>query len=131
DEDPGARLKVLEVMKANRGPTGERVVVEWKNGVFVPVGGASTIEQAAREQAVEEAFLKGLKRITDQGLAVGPNSGSNYAPSRIAEQAEAKGIRKRDLADAMKRLLNSNKIHVAVEGPPSRRTLILHPWPKP
>jgi RecA-family ATPase len=50
DEEPDPDLRVLEVMKANYGPVGETVTVRWKSGLFLPVGGISTLEKLAAEQ---------------------------------------------------------------------------------
>jgi RecA-family ATPase len=60
DDDTTARRKVLELMKANRGPTGEKVLLEWSNGVFVPPAAMTTVETAARQQHVDQSFMSAL-----------------------------------------------------------------------
>jgi RecA-family ATPase len=70
DDDPADRRKVLEVMKANRGPTGEKVILEWRNGLFVQPGLGITLEEAARQRQADLAFLAALKRLCAQGQDV-------------------------------------------------------------
>jgi hypothetical protein len=60
DDDTTARRKVLELMKANRGPTGEKVLLEWSNGVFVPPAAMTTVETAARQKHVDQSFMSAL-----------------------------------------------------------------------
>jgi RecA-family ATPase len=121
DDDPGDRRKVLEVMKANRGPTGEKVVLEWRNGLFVPPSTTMTVEQAARQQQVDLAYLAALRRLLAQNQDIAPGKTStNSAAKLMRGSTETKGIRNDELFDAQQRLLDANVIVIEAYGPPSR-----------
>jgi RecA-family ATPase len=121
DDDPDARQKVLEVMKANRGPTGEKVILEWRNGLFVPPKTATTVERAAREQHVDQSFMAALRRLLGQNQDIAPGKTStNSAVKLMRGSTETKGIRNDELFDAQQRLLDANVIVIEAYGPPSR-----------
>ena len=124
DEEPDPDLRILEVMKANYGPAGETVHLRWKNGLFLPVTGMSSLDRMAREQKVDDLFLNLLDRSIDQGRNVSEKKTANtYAPSRFvgAPEAKAEHITKKEFTDAMERLFRAGKIHVASYGYASRR----------
>jgi RecA-family ATPase len=123
DEEPDPDLRVLEVMKANYGPVGETVTVRWKDGLFLPVPAPGSLERMAREQKINDLFLKLLDRFTEQGRNLSDKKTSNtYAPSRFVHEPEAKAdhVSKRDLAEAMERLFRAGKIHNVSYGLPSK-----------
>jgi RecA-family ATPase len=121
DDDPENRRKVLEVMKANRGPTGERVILEWRNGLFVQPSTAMTVERAAREQHVDQSFMAALRRLLGQNQDIAPGKTStNSAVKLMRGSTETKGIRNDELFDAQQRLLDANVIVIGAYGPPSR-----------
>jgi RecA-family ATPase/5S rRNA maturation endonuclease (ribonuclease M5) len=123
DEEPDPDLRVVEVMKANYGPVGETITVRWKDGLFLPVPAPGSLERMAREQRVDDLFLRLLDRWNEHGRPVSDKLNANsYAPARFAEEPEAKADRigKRELADSMGRLFRAEKIHNATYGKPSR-----------
>jgi RecA-family ATPase len=123
DEEPDPDLRVLEVMKANYGPVGETVTVRWRDGLFLPVAAPGSLERMAREQKVDDLFLKLLDRFTEQGRNLSDKKTAHtYAPSRFASEPEAKAnhISKRELAEAMERLFRTGKICNASYGLPSK-----------
>ena len=123
DEQPETDLRELEFKKNQYGPLGETVCVKWEKGIFVPQGDGSSLDTLARDQTIDDLFVKTLARLTQQGRDLSPHSTSNnFAPTVIAEQAEAKeaGIRKRDFKAAYERLLDVKRIQIVTEGPPSR-----------
>jgi RecA-family ATPase len=121
DDDTTATRKVLEVMKANRGPTGEKVVLEWRNGLFVPPEVMTTVEKAAREQQVEQAFMAALRRLLAQNQDVSPGKTSTHSAAKMMKgSAETKGIRNEELSAAQQRLLDANSIIIEDYGPPSK-----------
>ena len=96
----------------------------WRDGVFVPERSGSSLDALAREQEINEIFLKIMARLLHQGKDLSPHgTAHNYAPTILAGQQEAKDakIRKRDFEAAFDRLLNANRIHIATEGPPSKQ----------
>jgi RecA-family ATPase len=125
DEEPDPDLRVLEVMKANYGPVGETVAVKWKDGLFLPVTGTSSLEKLASEQRADQIFLILLDRFADQGRNTcdKPNA-PTYAPTVFAKESEAKelNIRKADFEAAMRRLFAAGKICLQPYGSPSRGT---------
>jgi RecA-family ATPase len=121
DDDASDRPKVLEVMKANRGPTGEKVILEWRNGLFVPPKTLTTIERASHEQVVDTAFLAALRRLNGQNQNVAPGRTSPHsAPKMMANSAETKGIRDKDLLTSQQRLLDAGKVKIEEYGPKSK-----------
>ena len=110
DEPAEPDVRELRVMKSNYGPAGEKIRVRWERGVFEPLGAMSTIEKAAAEADIDEAFLHCLDVRTAQGIEVGPNTGKNYAPAAFEGMVEAKRYNRRAFAAALERLLNAKRI---------------------
>jgi RecA-family ATPase len=119
--DPNPNLRTLQGMKANYGPPGGKIDLEWKNGLFVPVQGATGLDKMAAEAKADDVFIAILKKFTAQNRACSPNPGPTYAPVMFASEPEAKGIAKAAFTSAMSRLLSANAIHIKSVGPPSHR----------
>jgi RecA-family ATPase len=123
-EQPDDGLRQLAFKKNQYGPLGETVVVRYQGGLFLPEIGTSSLDKAAREARVDEVLLSGLSQIIRQGRdAMAGETSREFGPRLIAEMPEAKKerIRKKELVDAMNRLLAANKIHVGKTiGPPSK-----------
>jgi RecA-family ATPase len=119
----GDTLRTLEFMKNNYGPVGATVVLRWRNGVYVPESSGGSLEKLIHDKRADDLFLELLQRRQGQGRSVSDKAGSTYAPAAFAgePEAQAAGISKKKLADAMARLFAANKIRVVTEGPPSRR----------
>jgi RecA-family ATPase len=115
-DEPDRGLRELRVMKSNYGPAGEIVRVRWERGVFVPDSGGSSIERAAAEQPIDDAFMRCLDAATAQGRTVSDKAGRNYAPAIFAQMPEAKGIKNRAFELAMPRLFSRNVIKVQTVG---------------
>jgi RecA-family ATPase len=121
-EQPDGDLRQLEFKKNQYGPIGESIVLRYKGGLFLPEGGLSNLDKAAREQKAEEVFLALLARYTNEGRNVSEKeTANNYAPNAFRKEKEAKGLRKEELDAAMRRLFPAGKIHVDEYGPPSKR----------
>ena len=128
-EEPDPELRELVFMKNNYGPVGARVLLRWKNGVFVPERGQGTIEKAVAERKAEELFLMLLDRFG----AVTNKKGTSYAPALLAQESEAKAakISKAALAAAMGRLFAANRVHLEAYDYPSRKRFRIVAGPKP
>ena len=128
-EEPDPELRELAFMKNNYGPIGAKVLLRWRNGVFVPEPGQGTIEKAAADQKAEHLFLSLLGRIPN----VSNKSGVSFAPALFAKEPEAVAakISKEALANAMRRLFAANKLHMEQYGYPSRGTYRIAAGPKP
>jgi RecA-family ATPase len=128
-EEPDPELRELVFMKNNYGPIGARVLLRWKNGVFVPEPGQGTIEKAVAERKAEELFLKLLDRFG----SVTNKKGTSYAPALFAAEHEAKTakVSKSALADAMGRLFAANKLHLEAYDYPCRKRFRIVAGPKP
>ena len=123
DEEPDPDLRVLEVMKANYGPVGEKVTVRWQSGLFLPVAGISNLEKLAAEQKVEELFLELLDRFQAEGRNVSHKKhAAEYAPKMFADDPRAMGqhVSKEAFLAAMNRLYSAGTIRSENYGPPSR-----------
>lgn len=127
-EQPDTDLRELEFKKNNYGPVSARMVLRFRNGLFLPEAGMSTLDKLAKEQKVDGAFLDVLTKLIEQKRPTSPSAhASNYAPSIIATHPDGKAFARKDYVDAMERLLNTSRIHVACEGPRSKPVRFLAP----
>jgi RecA-family ATPase len=122
EDDEDAR--VLRIGKSNYGRVGAEIFMRWKNGVFVDPNqeeNRTTLDPIAQGWKAERVFLELLDKTKALGANVSAhmNSPAN-APKAFAKDARKQGVSKRDLADAMQRLLDKKKIESAPVGPPSR-----------
>jgi RecA-family ATPase len=122
--EPDETLRTLRVNKLNYGPKGGDMHLRWRDGVFeleddAPVRSARV---AAREAQVEEIFLDLLDAYASEGRPVCARSGSNYAPTRFAEDARADGASRDVLRAAMNRLFAAGRVKNEEHGPPSKRS---------
>jgi RecA-family ATPase len=122
-EQPDNDLRELQFKKNQYGPLGESVVLRWRNGLFLPEPGMSTLDTLAREAKADETFLDLLKRLSAEGRNISHNANSKtYGPTVFVKEAEAKKIRlsKAELEAVMRRLFAASKIRVDTYGPPSK-----------
>ena len=112
--DDGRRQ--LITVKTNYGRRGEKISVEWKDGIFVPEGSQSAPHRAAAEANLDDAFMRCLDAAIAQGRTVSDCPGRNYAPVLFEKMPEAQGIKKRAFELAMPRLFTAAKIKVQTEG---------------
>jgi RecA-family ATPase len=122
-EDDDSDLRVIESKKNNYGPVSERILVRWKDGVYVLEPGEGSLERLAKEQATDHLFITLLRQFKSQGRTVSPNPSPSYAPAVFAEHPDAKKakVKSKDFTNAMERLFHSGKIKVVKEGPPSKQ----------
>jgi RecA-family ATPase len=121
-EEPDPELRELQFLKNNYGPKAQKILLRWENGVFVPAESTSgSLDKLASDQKAEQQFLSLLSKFNDQSRNVSPSRSPTYAPTVFAEQEGAQGIKPKAFEQAMARLLEADKIHIAEEGPPSRR----------
>jgi RecA-family ATPase len=122
-EQPDNDLREIIFKKNQYGPVSENIVLRWRDGLFLPVPGMSSLEKATAELAADNLFLKLLNQYTEQGRNLSEKiSSNNYAPTEFAKEQEAKkaGIRRNHLEAAMRRLFTAGKIKISTYGPPSR-----------
>ena len=121
-EQPDGDLRELVFKKNQYGPTGETIVLRYRNGLFLPEHGLSTLDKVAREATVDDAFIAIGKTLEDRGVDLSPAQTShNYAPSLLAKQPEAKGIKRAEMIEAMERLFASKKIRIEKVEPGTTR----------
>jgi hypothetical protein len=98
------------------------ITLRYQRGLFLPVGGTTTLEKLAAEQAADNLFLEMLDKYEGQGRNVSHLKNANsYAPTMFSKDpkaAKTPGIRKA-LADAMERLFAAKKIKAENYGRPS------------
>jgi RecA-family ATPase len=122
-EQPDNDIREIEFKKNQYGPRAETIVLRYRNGLFLPEGGTSSLEKLARETTAAETFLALLKRFAHQGRNASDTATSpTYAPTAFAKEPEAKKqvLTKPELESAMRRLFADSKIHVENYGKPSR-----------
>jgi RecA-family ATPase len=112
-EEPDPELRQLEFLKNNYGPRAERILVRWKNGVFIPEPSVGSLEKAAAEARADNVFLDILGRFNREGRNASDTKGPTHAPPLFSQEPEAKAanLKKAAMADAMRRLFASNRIH--------------------
>jgi RecA-family ATPase len=129
--EPKGTKRVIEFFKNQYGPLSENIVVEYRNGLYVPVEN-TTVDQEVHHQHAEEAYLDALKVLIDQNQDLHPSQTStNYAPKKIKSLPRTSSFTLKDMEAAQQRLLNANKIHIADIGHPSKpkKTIRLGPDP--
>lgn len=126
-------VRQLSFLKNNYGPIADKMIIRWRDGVFVPEPKLGSLEQIAANGKIDNLFLDLLDRFTKQGRTVNDRNGITYAPTLFAHEPDAReaGVRKHALADAMRRLFADNRIHVAPFGRPSRPAFRLVSGPAP
>src|SRR5262249_3109554 len=96
---------------------GESIVVRYQRGLFLPEKGLSNLDKAAFEMNAEEVFITLLRKMTERGTDLSPALTSHtYAPTIMVREPEAKGLRKDAFKEAMWRLLDRGRIHIAEIG---------------
>jgi RecA-family ATPase len=119
-EEPDPELRELQFLKNNYGPKAQKILVRWKDGVLVPAQAIGSLDKLAADQNADSAFLRLLGKFNQQLRDVSPKPSKIYAPTLFAADPDAGGIKCRTFERAMSRLLDANKIHIALEGPRSR-----------
>lgn len=120
-EDADSNARTLSIMKANYGETGPGLSLRWKDGAFVADNGIATGDLEFVTRRHDDVFMTLLRKFAAQGQNVSANTGPTYAPSKFASQPAAKGIKRKQLADAMQRLLDCGEIRMVTDGPASRQ----------
>jgi hypothetical protein len=119
--EPDTNARVLRSMKMNYGSVGNEIRMRWQKGVFVTEGVATSGDPIVTAAKAERVFLELLDRTNGHSVRVSasPNA-NNYAPKVFTKDALKQGVKKRDLVDAMARLMDRGKIENAPYGAPSR-----------
>ena len=131
DGEPEGNRRVIEFRKNNYGPISENIVVEYRNGLFLPLTG-TTVDRAAREDQAEEVYLTVLKILINQNQDLSPTRNApNYAPTVISQHPGSGTFRREEMEAAQQRLLDARKIHIEEVGPASRRRKHVVPGPGP
>jgi RecA-family ATPase len=112
-EQPDNNLRQFEFKKNQYGPIGETIILHYQRGLFLPVGGMSSLDRLAREATVDDVFLTTARKLEGRGQELSPALTSHsYGPTIVARQPEAKAIRKAELVDALDRLLEQGKFRI-------------------
>ena len=123
DEDDTDK-RVLARKKSNYARINDEIPLDWRDGVLVPAYQATGAIKGMEKRNAEVAFMDALKAINGRGQRVNAsfNTGS-YAPRFMARSgmSQVAGFTERELARAMNRLFDSNRIVLREEGPPSKR----------
>ena len=98
--------------KNQYGSLADRIVLKYRDGMFLPVPGMASLDRLAQQAKAQEVFLALLKRFTSENRNLSANPGRGYAPSEFAGEDEAKkaNLRKADFKDAMRQLFKDGKI---------------------
>jgi RecA-family ATPase len=121
-EERDSDLREIVFKKNNYGPLSESMVLRYTDGLFLPVTGVSSLNQAAQEARADEIFVALLRRFGEGNRNVYDKAGTGYAPAVFAREEEAKGagITSKAFDAAMRRLFKAGKIWNEPCGKPSR-----------
>jgi RecA-family ATPase len=122
-EQPDSDLREIKFKKANYSAVANSLVVRYRSGVFVPEGPMTTIERAAREQEVEQAFVVIARKLEALGEELSAaESSRSYAAAVIAKHSDAPvGMRKAEFITAQARLLERGRILIETLRPGTTR----------
>lgn len=115
--DPDERI--LRRSKANYAARGEEILFRWHKWAFVteadlPPNLNAEFAAVARANVENERFLACLDKLTDERRNVSHSkSAGNYAPKVMAAMPMASGMKERQFADAMNRLLHLEEVFAA------------------
>lgn len=120
-EDVDSDLRELQFKKNQYGPLGEKIVLRYQRGLFLPEYAVTDLEKVARSAKAEREFLVLLELFRQQGRNVShkATSSKSYAPKLFAI-ATKEGVRKAEFEAAMELLFNTGKIKVEQYGRPSQ-----------
>jgi RecA-family ATPase len=122
DEADTTDLREIVFKKSNYGPLADNMVLQWRDGMFLPKAGLSNIDQAASDARADAMFMSLLRRFTSEGRLVGHKKGPSYAPALFAATPEAQRahVTSKMFEAAMERLFTAGTIVNAQYGRPSR-----------
>lgn len=132
--EPDDDLREITFQKNQYGKLGESIVLQYRDGMFLPLPTISTLDRVALEAKTDELFLTLLSRFDGRGMKISAKKmANNYAPKAFAETSEAKAtkIKPDDFAKAMERLFDAKKIHVETYGPTSKERECIVKGPAP
>jgi RecA-family ATPase len=122
NEQPDNNLRQFEFKKNQYGPIGEAITLRYQRGLFLPLGGLSSLDKLAREAIVDDVFLATAKKLEGRGQELSPAQTSHsYGPTIIARQSEAKAIKKAELVAALDRLLEQGRLRIETLNPGTTR----------
>jgi RecA-family ATPase len=122
DEADTCDLREIVFKKSNYGPLADNMVLQWRDGMFLPKAGLSNIDQAAFDARADSLFMSLLRRFNSEGRLVGHKKGPSYAPAQFAATPEAQRahVTSKMFEAAMERLFTAGTIVNAQYGRPSR-----------
>jgi RecA-family ATPase len=121
-EQPENNLREIVFKKNQYGPISDQIVLRYQDGMFLPVPGMTSLDQAAHEAKVNDIFLALLRRFAKDNRFVSDKPGRNYAPALFAKEGEAtrEMITSKALEAAMRRLFATGVIWNEPYGKASR-----------
>jgi RecA-family ATPase len=121
-ELPDDDMRELVFRKNQYGALANRVVLKYRDGMFLPVPGIASLDRLSRQAKAQDVFLALLARFTRENRNVSATTGRGYAPAVFVGEDEAKKahLKKTDLRDAMRQLFKDEKIWNEPYGKPSR-----------
>ena len=124
EADPDVRM--LSSKKANYARRGSELKLRWHAGTFIRDDDTSPFAQANAMVQAEAKFIELLRyRLNTLKSRVGPTPGTrNYAPKVFATDYNSGGITQSAFEAAMNRMLESGRLIIEEQGPPSDR----HPY---
>jgi RecA-family ATPase len=115
-------LREIVFKKNQYGRISESIMLRYDGGLYLPISGIGSLDQAAKITAAGDVFLSLLDRYTREKRIVHATPGSGYAPAVFAKEEEARraGLTRKNLDVAMLELFRTKKIDNEPYGRPSR-----------
>jgi RecA-family ATPase len=114
DDDEGEESDTIFLARRKANYTEKDFLkMHYQRGLLIPETHvtARRLDEFGRREIVDRVFMKGFRRLDEAGI-VGtdsPNAG-DYAPKQIIEKGYAEGCSKKELTDAMNRLMGTGRL---------------------
>jgi RecA-family ATPase len=115
-------LRELVFKKNQYGPAIDSILIRYQNGMFLPEESALPSDKVKQLEIAKDVFLRLVDRFNAGNLDANNRIGRHYAPTLFVDEPEAQaaGLTKALLTDAMRQLLTENELHIEDSGTPSR-----------
>lgn len=122
-KEEGSRHLILKTMKANYGPNGGEIRIEWRAGAFHSLDAPITNKDPIYMQVqVDDVFLTCLRQNKAQGDYVSKSKHSNYAPRIFAAMRDLnRSFSTKEFEGAMDRLYADGRIRTGEFKTPGRK----------
>lgn len=128
DKNADRNARVLENIKANRGPDGQKYDLVYEKGLFRTPGPTDFVDILAHRKHVRELFIRLYIEERKVGREVTSARSRSGASTVFAKRHDSEGIKADEFEIAMNELVNAGDLKLVEKGPPSKPRSVLV-WP--